>query len=74
MRFSSAIVLAVITALASSTSAIPVTGDEASADQCRPWCIHDSQCQSTLCYYHQCVLFTCTVSRVFAFTSVQYGS
>ncbi|KAG1900461.1 uncharacterized protein F5891DRAFT_1034223 [Suillus fuscotomentosus] len=73
MRFSSAaIVLAVITALASSTSAIPVTGDEASADQCRLSCIHDSECQSNLCCIQ--LLSTCTVSRVFAFTSVQYGS
>ncbi|KAG1886329.1 uncharacterized protein F5891DRAFT_1084400 [Suillus fuscotomentosus] len=73
MRFSSAaIVLAVITALVSSTSAIPVTGDEASADKCCPWCIHDSQCQSNLCCIQ--LLFICTVSRVFAFTSVQYGS
>ncbi|KAG1886368.1 uncharacterized protein F5891DRAFT_1083293 [Suillus fuscotomentosus] len=72
MRFSSA--LAVITALASSTSAIPVTGDEASADKCRTFCTHTSQCQSDDCYYNACILFTCNVSRVFAFISVQYGS
>lgn len=55
MRFASAIVLAVITALASSTSAIPVTGDEASADKCRTFCVHSSQCQSDYCYYNACV-------------------
>ncbi|KAG2058320.1 hypothetical protein BDR06DRAFT_968783 [Suillus hirtellus] len=59
MRFSSAIVLAVITAIASSTSAIPLTGDEASADKCRMFCIHTSQCQSQYCYWNACILFFC---------------
>ncbi|KAG1785128.1 uncharacterized protein HD556DRAFT_1424645 [Suillus plorans] len=64
MRFSSAIVLAVnVVALASSISAIPTTGDAASADTCFRACTSA----------WQVFLFFCVVSRIFAFTSAEYG-
>ncbi|KAG2094210.1 uncharacterized protein F5147DRAFT_719788 [Suillus discolor] len=64
MRFSSAFVLAVnIVALASSISAMPTTGDAASANTCFRVCTSA----------WQILLFFCVVSRIFAFTSAEYG-
>ncbi|KAG1878445.1 hypothetical protein C8R48DRAFT_758945 [Suillus tomentosus] len=60
MRFSSAIVLAVITTLASSISAIPLTSDTDSADHCAKACIFDSQCGSNSCTFNECTYFVCT--------------
>ncbi|KAG1789950.1 uncharacterized protein HD556DRAFT_1310949 [Suillus plorans] len=60
MRIASTMVLAVITALVSSTSAGPITGDEASANKCRTWCTSFSQCDSLDCYYNVCIFFLCT--------------
>ncbi|KAG1841815.1 hypothetical protein DFJ58DRAFT_69811 [Suillus subalutaceus] len=70
MRFSSAIVLAVVAALASSISATPVA--DAGTETCATWCIHDRQCST--CPGRKCTFPWCDVSRVFSFTSVQYGS
>ncbi|KAG2109639.1 uncharacterized protein F5147DRAFT_691648 [Suillus discolor] len=71
MRFSSAIALTVIVALASSISAMPTEGYAAGANQCVKPCISDSQCHSLDCSYNQCtILFFCLVSRIFAFTLV----
>ncbi|KAG1789948.1 uncharacterized protein HD556DRAFT_1394565, partial [Suillus plorans] len=54
MRFSSAIVLAVMTTLASSISAMPLTSDTDSTDHCARACISDSQCNSDQCTFNQC--------------------
>ncbi|KAG1789947.1 uncharacterized protein HD556DRAFT_1394556, partial [Suillus plorans] len=55
MRFSSAIVLAVMTTLASSISAMPLTSDTDSADHCAKACFWDSQCNSNQCTFNDCV-------------------
>ncbi|KAG1874217.1 hypothetical protein C8R48DRAFT_693346 [Suillus tomentosus] len=73
MRFSSAIALTVIAALASSISAMPTEGYAAGANQCVRACISDSQCHSKDCTTWQTILFFCLVSRIFAFTLVYYG-
>ncbi|KAG2755141.1 hypothetical protein P692DRAFT_20827578, partial [Suillus brevipes Sb2] len=52
MRFSSAIVLAVIANLASSISAAPDTAD---VEKCRFWCTNDFQC----CGNEVCDIFFC---------------
>jgi len=60
MRFSSAIALTVIVALASSISAMPTEGYAAGANQCIRACYSDSQCRSQDCTYYQCtILFFC---------------
>ncbi|KAG1781194.1 hypothetical protein EV702DRAFT_1074503 [Suillus placidus] len=72
MRFSSAIVLAVVAALASSPiSAMPA---QAGADICPNFCKTDEVCKG--CAFGtawQYLSIFCIVSRVSAFTSVQYG-
>ncbi|KAG1829259.1 hypothetical protein EV424DRAFT_1381709, partial [Suillus variegatus] len=55
MRFSSAIFLAIVAALASPISATP-TPINNSTDQCNTWCIHDRQCHT--CLHPQCVSFS----------------
>ncbi|KAG2058322.1 hypothetical protein BDR06DRAFT_968784 [Suillus hirtellus] len=60
MRFSSAIVLAVITTLASSISAVPLTSDTDSADHCAKACLFDKQCGSNSCTFNECTFFICT--------------
>ncbi|KAG1810048.1 uncharacterized protein HD556DRAFT_1302439 [Suillus plorans] len=60
MRFSSAIALTVIVALASSISAMPTEGYTADANHCVKPCIYDSHCRSKDCSYNQCtILFFC---------------
>ncbi|KAG2753891.1 hypothetical protein P692DRAFT_20796961 [Suillus brevipes Sb2] len=73
MRFSSTIVLTAVVALASSISATPI---DDGAEHCTGLCIHDSQCDTCgplggYCAFPFC--FGWHVSRVFAFTIVQYG-
>ncbi|KAG2133825.1 uncharacterized protein EDB93DRAFT_857861 [Suillus bovinus] len=70
MRFSSAIVLPTIAALMTSISAMPTTND---GKKCSKACYKDSQCKEPGCFWNQCSLFYCSVSRIFAFTSVEYG-
>ncbi|KIK40261.1 hypothetical protein CY34DRAFT_807373 [Suillus luteus UH-Slu-Lm8-n1] len=67
MRFSSAIVLTVAAALASSISAKPLDDNAGSC----PWvCWIDVNCND--CTWGRCLFPFCTVSHVSAFTSVQY--
>ncbi|KAG2039264.1 hypothetical protein BDR03DRAFT_952366, partial [Suillus americanus] len=62
MRFSSAIVLTVVAALASSIPATPIDAAGAtSADKCPLFCLWDSACSSTNCDFQQCTYFFCTV-------------
>ncbi|KAG1733961.1 hypothetical protein EDB19DRAFT_1728803, partial [Suillus lakei] len=77
MCFSFAIVLIVVAALTSSTSAMPaddgslISALNAWSAQCSTLCIKDSQCQGRLKGY--CTPLFCQVSRVSDSTSVQYG-
>ncbi|KAG1828643.1 hypothetical protein EV424DRAFT_1384609, partial [Suillus variegatus] len=67
MRFSSAIALTVIVALASSISAMPTEGYAAGANQCIRACYSDSQCRSQDCTYYQCVsinIFLNSITRL----------
>ncbi|KAG2139080.1 uncharacterized protein EDB93DRAFT_1164033 [Suillus bovinus] len=77
MHFFSTIVLAVIAALVSSSSAMPTTSDAAGldvreADKCPYKCKRNFDC-----WWHSCQQGTnagyCTVSDILAFTSVEYG-
>ncbi|KIK43342.1 hypothetical protein CY34DRAFT_803922 [Suillus luteus UH-Slu-Lm8-n1] len=55
MRVSSAVVLAVVVALASSTSAKPAAApDTASADICPNFCVSDEECSG--CIFHSCAV------------------
>jgi hypothetical protein len=61
MRVSSAVVLAVVAALASSTSAKPAAApDTASADVCPNFCLVDEECAG-------CIFHTCAVSPLVVF-------
>ncbi|KAG2052210.1 hypothetical protein BDR06DRAFT_958058 [Suillus hirtellus] len=74
MHFSSAIVLAVVAALVSSSvSAISPQVDEVGATQCQNFCGTDEECQKTGCVAWQLVNWFCIVSHVSALASVQYG-
>ncbi|KAG1797443.1 uncharacterized protein HD556DRAFT_1356902 [Suillus plorans] len=74
MHFSSAFVLAVVAALASSSvSAIPPQVDEVGATQCQNFCQTDEVCIKTGCVAWQFQGVFCIVSCVSALTSVQYG-
>ncbi|KAG2369684.1 hypothetical protein BDR07DRAFT_1388103 [Suillus spraguei] len=88
MRFF-VISLTVVSALATTISAMPTDASIESIDTCKTWCIRDRQCNT--CGRHVCVSFSglrpgfnhmtnrdgrswCAVSHVFDFTSVQHGS
>ncbi|KAG1843631.1 hypothetical protein C8R48DRAFT_736432 [Suillus tomentosus] len=75
MRFSSAFVLAVVAALASSSvSAMPPQVDKAGTTQCRNICYIDEDCQQFACTHRTCLFnWFCVVSRVSALASMQYG-
>ncbi|KAG2158167.1 uncharacterized protein EDB93DRAFT_1123365 [Suillus bovinus] len=56
MHFPSAIVLAVITVLASPISAMPATSNYTVAAKCTfKFCFSDSQCKNRPCVYDKCV-------------------
>ncbi|KAG1733974.1 hypothetical protein EDB19DRAFT_1728897, partial [Suillus lakei] len=77
MRISFAVVLAVVAALTSSTSAMPtddgslISALNARSAQCSTFCVKDSQCQG--CPKGYCTPLFCQVSRISDSTSVQYG-
>ncbi|KAG1867085.1 hypothetical protein C8R48DRAFT_671960 [Suillus tomentosus] len=58
MRFSSAIVLAIVAVLAASSSATPVEGS--ATDKCVTWCFGDGACAG--CEWKQCFWFLCACS------------
>ncbi|KIK35997.1 hypothetical protein CY34DRAFT_811682 [Suillus luteus UH-Slu-Lm8-n1] len=64
MHVSSAIVIAVVAALASSTSAKPAAApDTAGADGCPVFCLFDPQCAQCTGHTH-CIGIFCAVSHV----------
>ncbi|KAG2146101.1 uncharacterized protein EDB93DRAFT_1149677 [Suillus bovinus] len=77
MHFSSAIVLAVIAALVSSSSAMPTTSDAAGLDGRDPSQKCPSTCRSKLaCRVEGCCMTVPPgfwVSHILDFTSVEYG-
>ncbi|KAG2150350.1 uncharacterized protein EDB93DRAFT_1142921 [Suillus bovinus] len=76
MHFSSAIVLAVIAALVSSSSAMPTTSDAAGLDgrdpsqKCPSTCESDLDCEAEGCCMTDLRFW---VSHILDFTSVEYG-
>ncbi|KAG2160176.1 uncharacterized protein EDB93DRAFT_1113733 [Suillus bovinus] len=74
MHFSSAIVLAVIAALVSSSSAMPTTSDATRLPAHNPKCPSGSKCDTNPdCQVEGCTEFCGWVSHILDFTSVEYG-